>query len=510
MDATALFPILGDQLSLQLASLRQAKVGTDRILFVESPAEAAYVPHHPQKIALFFAAMRAFAQEVQQLGHKVTYLTFGNHSYESLSDAIWGERGSCHKVVVTEPGEYRVKQELTTVAGIQWVEDDRFLCSQSEFQSWLAGRKQPRMEHFYRQMRRKTGLLMNGDDPVGGAWNYDTDNRKKWDRTLTLPRPVTHLPSPETVEVLQQVDRQFHNNFGTLAGFNWPITREQALVELEHFVEHRLPFFGDFQDAMRQRDLDPNADFLFHSKVSTSLNLGLLNPLEVCKAAEQAFRQGTAPLNAVEGFIRQIIGWREYVRGLYWAYMPGYKDQNFLEANAPLPPAFWGADTKMNCVAQSVDQTRRTAYAHHIQRLMVTGNLALLLGVSPSALNEWYLAVFADAIEWVQLPNTHGMVSYADGGLMGSKPYAASGKYIDRQGDYCKNCYYRVKDSVGDKSCPFNSLYWDFMSRNADKFRRNPRMAMPLRTWDKMAIEKRDALLSRAVVVKRGLADGIV
>ena len=510
MSSTTLHPILGDQLSHQLASLRQARLGFDRILMVEAPSEASYVPHHPQKIALFFAAMRQFSQELEQSGHLVTYLTFDQHSYESLSEAISGELGDCSAAIMTEPGEYRVKQELSVIPGLQLLEDDRFVCSQSEFQTWLSGRKQPRMEHFYRQMRRKTGLLMDGDEPVGGEWNFDSENRKKWDGSIALSAPVTHPQSPETVEAIGQVSRHFGNNFGTLDGFNWPTSRNQALVELDHFIEHRLPLFGDFQDAMRQRDLDPSADFLFHSKVSTSLNLGLLTPIEVCQAAERAYQIGSAPLNAVEGFIRQIIGWREYVRGLYWAYMPEYKERNFLAADAPLPPAFWGADTKMNCVAQSVDQTRRTAYAHHIQRLMVTGNLALLLGVLPSALNEWYLSVYADAIEWVQLPNTHGMVAYADGGLMGSKPYAASGKYIDRQGDYCKNCYYRVKDNDGEKSCPLNSLYWDFMNRHADKFRRNPRMAMPLRTWDKMAIDKRQALLERAAVVKRGLADGIV
>ena len=453
--------------------------------------------------------MRKFSQELEQSGHLVTYLPFDDHRYESLSDAISGEVGNCTAIIMTEPGEYRVKQELSAIPGLQLLEDDRFVCSQSEFQTWLSGRKQPRMEHFYRQMRRKTGLLMDGDEPVGGAWNFDSENRKKWDGAIALPTPITHPQSPDTVAVIKQVSRHFDNNFGTLDGFNWPTNRDQALVELDHFIEYRLPLFGDYQDAMRQRDIDPNADFLFHSKISTSLNLGLLNPIEVCQAAERAYQIGSAPLNAVEGFIRQISGWREYVRGLYWAYMPEYKTRGISWGPMPFAACLLGRRHKM-VRRQSVDQTRRTAYAHHIQRLMVTGNLALLLGVLPSALNEWYLSVYADAIEWVQLPNTHGMVAYADGGLMGSKPYAASGKYIDRQGDYCKNCYYRVKDNVGEKSCPFNSLYWDFMNRHADKFRQNPRMAMPLRTWDKMAIDKREALLDRAAVVKRGLADGIV
>ena len=508
MTRPKLLPILGDQLSHKLASLQTARIGVDRIVMVEAIAEARYVPHHPQKIALFFAAMRAFARELRELGHAVIYHKLGDHNHDTLEAAIASNAKDCSGIVMTEPGEFRVRQELSANLDIEWLEDDRFVCSRAEFETWLSGRKQPRMEHFYRNMRRKTGLLMQGDEPVGGEWNYDSDNRKKWDGTIQMPTPVVHRQTSETRDVIDQVAGQFGNNFGSIEGFNWPTTREQALAELSHFITYRLVNFGDYQDAMRQRDLDPNADFLFHSKVSTSLNLGLLDPLDVCSAAEHAYYKGQAPLNAVEGFIRQIIGWREYVRGLYWAYMPEYKARNFLDAQAPLPPAYWGADTKMNCIFQSVDQTRRTAYAHHIQRLMVTGNLALLLGVDPSALNDWYLAVYADAVEWVQLPNTHGMVAYADGGLMGSKPYAASGKYIDRQGDYCKNCSYRVKDNVGDQACPLNSLYWDFIDRHAEKFHKNPRMVMPLRTWNKMDTDKRTALLDRAQVVKRGLAAG--
>ena len=309
MSSTTLYPILGDQLSHQLASLRQARVGVDRILMIEAPAEATYVPHHPQKIALFFAAMRKFSQELEQSGHLVTYLPFDDHSYESLSDAISGEVGNCTAIIMTEPGEYRVRQELSAIPGLQLLEDDRFVCSQSEFQTWLSGRKQPRMEHFYRQMRRKTGLLMDGDEPVGGAWNFDSENRKKWDGAIALPTPITHPQSPDTVAVIKQVSRHFDNNFGTLDGFNWPTNRDQALVELNHFIEYRLPLFGDYQDAMRQRDIDPNADFLFHSKISTSLNLGLLNPIEVCQAAERAYQIGSAPLNAVEGSsARSLVG----------------------------------------------------------------------------------------------------------------------------------------------------------------------------------------------------------
>ena len=313
--------------------------------------------------------MRKFSQELEQSGHLVTYLPFDGHSYESLSDAISGEVGNCTAIIMTEPGEYRVGSKSCVIPALQLLEDDRFVCSQSEFQTWLSGRKQPRMEHFYRQMRRKTGLLMDGDEPVGGAWNLDSENRKKWDGSIALPTPITHPQSPETVAVIRQVSRHFDNNFGTLNGFNWPTNRDQALVELDHFIEYRLPLFGDYQDAMRQRDFDPNADFLFHSKISTSLNLGLLDPIEVCQAAERAHQIGSAPLNAVEGFIRQIIGWREYVRGLYWAYMPEYKERNFLDADAPLPPVFWGADTKMIVSPKAWIKHHRTAYAHHIQRL---------------------------------------------------------------------------------------------------------------------------------------------
>ena len=505
-----LFPVLGDQLSHDLASLRQVKVGVDHILMVEALTETSYVSHHPQKIILFLSAMRHFAEELRAKGHVVIYQDLESNPHTSLHDSIEAYAAKYRGVVMTYPGEYRVLADLETLPNLTWCEDDRFICSLADFKTWISQRKQPRMEHFYREMRRKTGLLMAGDKPVGGSWNYDGENRKKWSNSAPLAAPVAHPISETTQEVIDLVAKRFHLNFGSVDNFNWPVTRKQALVELEDFRTHRLRCFGDFQDALRTRDLHSGSDFLFHSKLSTSLNLGLLDPIEVCQAVAQSLDAGLAPINAVEGFIRQIIGWREYVHGIYWVMMPEYKKQNALNAAAPLPDAFWGGKTRMTCLAESVDQTRRSAYAHHIQRLMVTGNLALLLGVDPDALNAWYLAVYADAVEWVQLPNTHGMVAYADGGLLASKPYAASGKYIDRQGDYCRNCSYNVKNTIEPDACPMNSLYWDFIDRTAEVLSNNPRMAIPIRSWSNMNSQKKESILTKAQLIKQAFLENAV
>ena len=359
--------------------------------------------------------------------------------------------------------------------------DDRFLCSLPWFRQWAGGRKQLRMEFFYREMRRATGLLMEADQPAGGQWNFDAENRQRLPKGVTPPKPPQFTPDAITAEVMALVASRFGGNFGRLEGFNWPVTAAAAETALADFITHRLPLFGDYQDAMAE-----GQDTLFHALLSTSLNLGLLLPAQVCEAAEAAWREGRAPLNAVEGFIRQILGWREYVRGLYWLKMPGYAALNALGASRPLPAMYWGAPTSMACMRAAIGQTERLAYAHHIQRLMVTGNFALLAGVAPEAINRWYLAVYADAFEWVELPNTHGMAIWADGGIMASKPYAASGAYINRMGDHCRGCQHDVKAATGPKACPFNFLYWDFMARHAESFAGNPRMAMPLNTLRKM------------------------
>lgn len=349
------------------------------------------------------------------------------------------------------------------------------------------------MEYFYREMRRKTGLLMVGDAPEGGRWNFDSDNRKPARPDLLMPQPLRFEPDPITQNVLESVEARFGDHFGDLEPFWFAETTAQAEEVLEHFLSTGLASFGDYQDAMLAGE-----PFLYHSLLSLYMNAGLLDPLVVCRRVETAYFDGKAPLNAVEGFIRQIIGWREYVRGIYWLKMPGYSDSNFFENERPLPVFYWTGETDMACMRAAITQTKEQAYAHHIQRLMVTGNFALLAGVDPSEVHEWYLAVYADAYEWVEMPNTLGMSQFADGGLLGSKPYAASGNYINKMSDYCKKCTFDVKKKTGVGACPFNALYWDFLIRNRDKLEKNPRLAQVYRTWQKMSVEKREDTLESA------------
>jgi deoxyribodipyrimidine photolyase-related protein len=400
------------------------------------------------------------------------------------------------QVVTTEPGEYRVVQDMRGwTEGLEIRADTRFVCSIRDFRRWAAGRSAPRMEFFYRDMRRRTGLLMTADgQPEGGRWNFDAENRKRLPYTVFVPPPMGFAPDIATQAVIDLVRQRFTNGFGEIDGFDFPVTAKEAEAALADFIAHRLPGFGDWQDAM-QRDQAT----LFHAVISPALNIGLLDPLSVCRAVEAAWRAGTVALNAAEGFIRQVIGWREYVRGIYWLRMPEYGALNALGATRELPAFYWNGETKMACIRQVVRQTRRDAYVHHIQRLMVTGNFALLAGLHPDAVDEWYLAVYADAYQWVEMPNTRGMALFADGGLLGSKPYAASGAYINRMSDYCQGCAYDVKDTTGPKACPFNFLYWDFIARHAERFASNVRMAMPLRHWERMDPDRRAAIRARAV-----------
>jgi deoxyribodipyrimidine photolyase-related protein len=367
--------------------------------------------------------------------------------------------------------------------------DTRFLCSEDEFAVWAEGRKALRMEYFYRDMRRKTGLLMEGDQPAGGKWNYDTENRKPASADLLMPRPSRTVPDAVTHDVLSLVAARFPDRFGRLNDFWFAVTRADAEAQYDAFVATALPRFGDYQDAMLVGE-----PWLYHSIIALYLNIGLLDPLSVCQAAERAWREGHVPLNAAEGFIRQIIGWREYVRGIYWREGPEYVSRNALDAHRPLPDFYWSAKTDMTCVRACVEQTRDHAYAHHIQRLMVTGNFALLAGINPHQLHLWYLAVYADAYEWVEAPNTIGMSQFADGGLLASKPYAASGAYIDRMSDYCSGCRYDVKAKSGAGACPFNRLYWPFLIRHTERLERNPRMAPMYRTLRNWGPERRAEL----------------
>lgn len=501
--------VLGDQLSDGLSALARADKTRDLVVMAEVASEAGYVRHHPKKIAFTFTAMRKFAAHLRAAGWQVAYTTLddpenaGSIPAELLRRAQ--EQGT-NSVLATEPGEWRLIEALQDMPlDLTLLPDNRFLCSHSEFDTWAEGRKLLRMEYFYRAMRRKTGLLMDGDTPEGGKWNYDHDNRKPASNDL-FRKPPPQARGDATLEaVLDLVEARFPDNFGTLRPFHFQTDRAGALRALDHFITHALPEFGPYQDAMLEGD-----PYLYHAVIGLYLNAGLLGPMEVCERAEKAYRDGHAPLNSVEGFIRQIIGWREYIRGIYFREGPDYPRRNALNHQRKLPAFYWGTQTRMNCVAQAIGQTRDLAYAHHIQRLMVTGNFALLAGVNPAEVHEWYLAVYADAYEWVEAPNTVGMSQFADGGIVASKPYVSSGAYIDRMSDYCGGCHYRVKDKTGERACPFNLLYWHFLIRHRACFEGNPRMAQMYRTFDRMEEGRRARVLDEAEALLDRLSCGEV
>ena len=490
---TVLRLILGDQLSHQIASLRDINIDTDIVLMAEVSAEVTYVKHHKRKIAFLFAAMRHFAEELRRAGTKVIYRRLDDQnnggSLESELKQVIASR-KISKLVLTMPGEYRLMETMRSWqskldVAVELREDDRFLCSLDKFNKWADGRRQLRMDFFYRDMRREHNILMDGGEPVGGKWNFDSDNREPPVAGMVFPPPLQFVPDKITNDVLALVSERCADHFGDLDDFGFAVTREQALAVLDHFIDQRLNNFGKYQDAMV---LDE--PWVYHSHIGFYLNAGLLLPAEVISAAETAYHSGDVPLNSVEGFIRQILGWREFVRGIYWLKMPDYADLNFFEAKRDLPEFYWSGETKMLCLAQAVDATKKYAYAHHIQRLMVLGNFALLAGLSPEQVNEWFLIVYADAYEWVELPNVSGMVLFADGGYLASKPYAAGGAYINRMSNYCKHCHYKVSQKNGVTACPFNYLYWDFLIRNRSKLKDNARLGMMYRSLDRMDASK--------------------
>ncbi|MFM8940759.1 MAG: cryptochrome/photolyase family protein [Phenylobacterium sp.] len=498
---TDLVLILGDQLTDSLSSLRGRDPSRTVVLMAEVMGEATYVRHHRKKIVLVLAAMRHFAARLKAAGWRVDHVAL---EAEGNTGTLGGEleravrRHGASAVFLTEPGEWRLKLEADGWAAalgvpVTVIEDDRFLASHADFEAWAEGRKALRMEFFYREMRRRTGLLMEGEAPAGGRWNFDAENRAPPAGGLFLPEPLRHDPDAVTREVLEMVARRFPDGFGKLEDFRFAVSREQALASLSHFVETALPAFGDDQDGMLAA-----SPYLHHAVISPYLNIGLLGPLEVCEAVEAAWKAGRVPLNAAEGFIRQVIGWREYVRGVYWLEGPAYVFRNALDAHRSLPDFYWTGRTEMACLKAAIGQTLDLAYAHHIQRLMVTGNFALLAGVDPHVVHEWYLGAYADAFEWVEAPNTIGMSQFADGGRLGSKPYAASGSYINRMSDYCAACAYDVKARSGTSACPFNRLYWDFIDRHAALFAGNPRMAQSVRTLERMGEDRRQELRADA------------
>ncbi len=490
--------VLGDQLDAQSAAFDGFDPALDAVWMAEVTRESTKVWSSKPRIAIFLAAMRHFRDELRGRGWTVHYLemvtgTLGEH----LRDAVEAHRPA--QVVAVEPGEWSVREELTAIGGIEWREDRHFLCNRAEFAAHAKGRKQLRMEYFYREMRKRHGVLMEGAQPVGGDWNFDQENRKTFGKDgppLHLP-PRRFAPDAVTREVIELVNERFASHPGDLSQFDWPVTAAKAEEALEDFIERRLPQFGDWQDAMWTGE-----PWLFHARLSASMNLKLLNPRTVIAKAEEAWRQGRAPLAAVEGFIRQILGWREYVRGVYWQFMPGYVERNALQAEQPLPAFYWTGETDMACLREAIGQTLQLGYAHHIQRLMVTGLYALLLGVRPREVHEWYLAVYVDAVEWVELPNTLGMSQYADGGVMASKPYVASGKYIQRMSNYCNGCRFRPAESTGPHACPFTTLYWDFLLRHEEVLARNPRMVMQVRNLNRLSSEQRESIQARAAEVR--------
>lgn len=513
MGTRNLVLVLGDQLTQTLSALSGLDPARDVVVMVEVRAEAIYVNKHKQKIAFVLAAMRHFAASLELAGLTVDYVQFedpanaGDFTGEMVRALA---RHRPERIVVTEPGEWRVLEIVRSWRELLGVEveirdDNRFLCSRERFSRWAGTRKSFRMEHFYREMRRQTGLLMEDGKPVGGRWNFDAENRKSLPKDAKVPERRRFEPDDTTREVLDLVERHFLNHFGDLEPFGWAVTRKDALEALSHFAADCLPSFGIYQDAMKT-----GQPFLYHAVLSPYLNVGLLTAVEVCDAAVDALRRGMAPIEAVEGFVRQVIGWREYVRGLYFHLMPAYPDSNQLGASRPLPWFYWSGETGMHCIAETVRNTRQYAYAHHIQRLMVTGNFALLAGIRPHEVEAWYLAVYADAFEWVELPNVHGMALFADGGILASKPYAASGAYIDRMSDYCSSCQYNPKLKSGPDACPFNFLYWNFLIENREALGGNQRLAMAYRNLERMPPTTVDAVRRQAQAFLARMSDAPV
>ncbi|MEM1384586.1 MAG: cryptochrome/photolyase family protein [Pseudomonadota bacterium] len=482
--------VLGDQLDAGAAVLDGLDPALDAVVMTEAREEATYIAQHKKRLVVFFAAMRHFAEALRGRGFTVHY-----HRLDGQDPAPTLAEGAARQVAdeihVTQPGDWRVLDGLRQrFPDLVVHEDGHFLSSSAELKELRSGRKRFILEDFYRALRKRTGWLMEGDKPIGGQWNFDKDNRKPFGKKgpgLTPGRPHSE-PDEITRDVMRMVERLFPEAPGSTQGFAEPVTRQAALAHLRDFIDHRLPLFGDYQDAIAT-----GYATLWHSRLSVALNLKLLNPREVCDAAIQAHADGRAPLNAVEGFVRQILGWREFVRGIYWSEMPGYAERNALEAEADLPALFWTGETEMACLSDACGQLVEQAYAHHIQRLMVTGLFAMLWGAHPYRVHEWHMGMYLDAIDWVSLPNVLGMSQHGDGGMVGTKPYSASGAYISRMSDCCRSCRFEPKQSVGAEACPFTTLYWDFLIRHQARFRPNQRMAMQMRNVDrKDDCERRD------------------
>ncbi|MBK6456053.1 MAG: cryptochrome/photolyase family protein [Gemmatimonadetes bacterium] len=500
--------VLGDQLDPRFSVFRRHfDKQRDVVLMAEVSDESRHVPSHKQRTALFLSAMRHYAERLRERQVTVRYTRLddaGNAGtlageLRKAIDAVGPAR-----LAITRPGEWRVLRMIERIAaqrGLPLVvhEDPHFLLTPAEFSAWANGRSELVMEHFYRMMRRKYNVLVAADGkPEGGEWNFDAENRKKFKgNRATLPPRLTHAPDAITTAVLRTVDATLRDLPGDTATFNWPVTREQAVAELHDFIRHRLRHFGDYQDAMVTGE-----PWLYHSLLSAPMNLKLLNPREIVPLAVEAYRRGVAPLNAVEGFVRQVMGWREFIRGVYWREGPDYADRNALNQRRALPAFYWTGETEMHCLRESIGEVLRHGFGHHIQRLMVTGNFAMMAGADPRAVSDWYLGMYVDAVDWVTLPNTLGMSQHADGGVVGTKPYAASGRYIEKMGDYCTGCRFQPGTRVGEHACPFTTFYWDFLIRHEARFASNHRMALPLKHVSAMADEEKRGIAQWAEVVR--------
>lgn len=503
--------IFGDQLNRSSAIFQEIDLTDDIFWMAEVRAASLQPRSHQQRSLLFISAMRHFAQALRDDKFPLVYLTL-DQGFETFSDAL-AESVLQHRpqrIRCVLPGDYAVLQSIKQLCHAQDIlleilPDNHFIALPGEFTRWAKGKTQWRMEYWYRSLRKRTGILMQGNQPLGGDWNYDKNNRGHFGKQGPgMLEPALVFEMDDITRAAQHDISQFFSaNPGTMDLFGWPVTREQALLLLDHFIAHQLPLFGEYQDAMWTHE-----PWLYHSRLSAALNLKLLSPREVIERAENAYHAGHAPLNSVEGFIRQILGWREFVRGIYWSLMPTWLEMNALDAQHSLPDFYWTGDVDMHCLHHALQQVLQHGYGHHIQRLMVTGLLAQLWQTKPREIHEWYLAMYVDAVEWVELPNVLGMSQYADGGTMASKPYIATGQYINRMSNYCDHCKYQPEESDTENACPFTTLYWHFLERHKDRFAKHPRLGLQVKHLENMTAEKRVAISDRVADLRKRYTAG--
>lgn len=496
--------LLGDQLNSKHSWYKT----TDKNIvycFFEMEQETNYVVHHIQKVVGFFLAMREFAEQLEENGHQVVYYKINDKNNtqsltENLSNLI--KELSIENFEYQYPDEYRLDEQLSKFCKqlsipFEAFETEHFFTSRDELKTFFKGKKQYLMESFYRYMRKKHHVLMENSTPEGGLWNYDKSNRKKWQENTLIPPYISFNHNVESVvNEIQDANVKTIGNIN-VKNFDYPINREEALQQIDYFCEHLLVYFGDFQDAMHTDQIN-----LYHSRISFAMNCKLISPKEVIEKSIHTFRKDkNIDISQIEGFVRQILGWREYMRGMYWALMPEYKTLNSLQNYNDLPDFYWTGNTKMNCLKNAINNSLDNAYAHHIQRLMITGNFALLTQVHPDNVDSWYLGIYADAIEWVQLTNTRGMSQFADGGKIATKPYVSSGSYIDKMSNYCGSCHYNKKEKIGENACPFNSLYWNFLDDKKEQLQGNRRMGMMYNLLHKIPSENLYKIKERAAAI---------